>query len=211
MILNDAFRYQNFLTGIINDTLTYLRDNNNTMAITETHKKSLARPEEKDEIIDKRKDRAIKMSADQVVSFLMLAFQEKHSLTLAISKTKADFCPNIDGEMADNRVRQRITDTLRRMSMLKCCESKSRGNAYCFNSDGNQVQYYYDVEVKNTVDFNKANLKKLVSNLYNESNEVSNQISKDMSTIDVDFTPRFDINSTFEELVEQFFETKVAS
>lgn len=204
MVLREAFRYQNFLTKLINEANGYLRKMNNIMDITEEHLRSKTQTEAEDEIKSNKEERPIKVDPDVVVQFLLQVLAEKEALAIAIVNAKKSHCEEFDVRMSINSTRTSIVDTLKFMAAFKNSEKINRGSAFAFNAEGNQIQYYYDIKTTTKIDFNRANIKKAIYKLSGDIDASSATIDYWLSSVPVNYTPPFHIDDTFEELVEQF-------
>lgn len=209
IVLKEAFRHQNFLDRILNATEYYLGNTMNVMADTEKHLRSKVQPDIPDVIKESKDDRALPVPPDSVIMFMETVLSEKEKLTTAINNAKVQHCSDLDKSIATNKTRQRAVNTLKRLAALRNKNTVSKGFDYCFNNEGNQVQYYYDIEKESKIDFDMARVKKLISNLSADSDSISNTIDYWLSSVPVDYTPFFDINSSFEELVEEFANTNM--
>lgn len=211
IILKEAFRHQNFLSSLLDKAQYYLANTNNVMVSTERHIRSAVQPNAKDEEKDNLADRGIPVSPNTVIAFVCAVFDEKVKLSKAINNAKTQHCNELDMDIALNRTRQRIVDIMKRLAALRNKESIVKGSDYCFNNEGNQIMYYYDVEKTTKVDFDMKNVKRTIAALSNDSNSTSNTVDYWLSSVPVDYTPVFDINSSFEELVEEFGTVDMAS
>lgn len=209
-VLKEAFRYQNFLESLIQSCDSYLRNSNNTMKITEKHLRSKVQPEAQDEEKDNITDRPLAVSADTLIDFMFRVYLEKESLSNAINDAKNQHCADMDMNMALNKTRQRIVDRLKSVAALKTRKTTNKGSAYCFNNDGNQVEYYYDIEVTSVPEFNRSKVKNLIQEMAGKSDKISTRIDSYLTNVPVNFEPCFDINSSFEELVEEYSESVAA-
>lgn len=204
MYLKEAFRYQNFLNGMIDKTLGYLSLNRFTTMTVQHHLRSKVNPEAEDETIDLSSEREIEYTADQMIAFLEYILCRKQVLTEAISKAKKDCEIDIDAEIANNRVRQRVSATLSRIGNIRPSERISRGYAYKFNAEGNQVQYTYDVKEVTTIDFNRNAVKRLSKSLIGLADDTSTAIDKAMVELMVKYEPEFSVNDSFNDVMELF-------
>ena len=203
-VLKEAFRYQNYLESLITSADRYLRDTNNVMKITEKHLRSKVQTEAEDETKTNVADRALNVTPDKLIEFVTLVYKEKALLSQAINESKIQHCSDMDMSMALNKTRQRIVETFKRVAALKNRKATNKGVAYCFNGEGNQVEYYYDVETVSEADFDRLKLKKIIKDMSSESDVISTRIDYYLSSVPVNYEPAFDINETFEELVENF-------
>ena len=204
MVLREAFRYQNFLDHILGEAESYLRNSNNYMIVTEKHLKSNAVAGAVDEEKDNLADRPLSVKPGVVVSFMMRLFDEKEILSKAINDAMTQHCKEMNNRLALNRIRHSIIEVLKSMAQSKPRESIKRGSAFTMNAEGNQVPYYYDIECSTEIDFDRFEVKRLISKLSAESDKVSTTIDYWTSSIPVEYSPVFDINDSFEELVESY-------
>lgn len=211
LTLKEAFRYQNFLDSLLGAAEYYLREENNFMVITDEHLRSKAVASAEDEVKDNLADRQLSVKPDTVIDFMMRVYAEKEMLSKAINSAKRQHCEEMDMRMSLNKTRQVIVESLKRMARCKGRETISRGSAFTMNSEGNQVEYRYDIKRTTKIDFDRFAVKKIISKLSAESDKVSTTIDYWLSSVPVDYTPVFDLNDTFEELVENYGSMSAAS
>lgn len=204
MTLKESFRYQNFLDTILGQAENYLRMTENYMVVTEEHLRNKVIPAAENDTFDNLADREIQVKPDVLVDFVITVLTEKEALTKAINVAKAQHCNELDALVEVNKFRRGVIETLKRMSRCKGKESTLKGNAYTFNAEGNQTQYYYDIKKTSKIDFDRPKLKKLISLLATESDRASATIDYWQTSVPVDFAPQFDLNDTFEELAEAY-------
>jgi len=205
MYLKEAFRYQNYLNGLISTATSHLNFGQYTHKTVQEHLRKKANPDADNEIIDLSAERALPYNANQMVNFLQHLIDEKQKLTKAISDAKKGCDIDIDSEIANNRTRQNAASTLSRMCGMKSSERITKAYAYKFNAEGNQVQYAYDVKEITTIDFDRNKVKAISKKLTQQADEVSTAIDKAMVELEVDYTPGYSINDSFEDAIEQFF------
>ena len=203
MILKEAFRYQNFLSNILYSVCSYLSNSGNIMEIVEEHLRSAAHADATDEKVCNKDDRAIKVSADRVVGFGLELLSEKENLAAAIDEAKK-LCPSVDRGVSINKSRQQFINTLKHMATMRGRERMNVGTAYCFNAEGMQVPYRYDIKETSEIDFDRDNVKKIIDDLTVKCDEASNFADYSLTAIKLDFTPQFSINDSFEDLIEKY-------
>ena len=91
-----------------------------------------------------------------------------------------------------------LKDLAKRKSFEKIVE----GSGYKFNSEGNQVAYVYDVKKITTIDFDRNKVKKLIKNLSEQCDKVSNDIDRSFVNTKVEFEPRWSFTDTIEDICE---------
>lgn len=204
MYLKEAFRYQNYLHGLIDKATTYLTNQSYITKTTEEHLRKKANPDAEDETIEVQVDRPFECDNNQLVSFVQFLMEEKEKLTSAISAAKKSCEVDIDAELANNRIRQRVSYVLDSMVSTRSTESIVRGTSYKFNSEGNQVPYSYDVKRVTTIDFDRNKVRGISRALFADADKVSTTIDKIMVELLVDYTPDFSINDSFNDAIEQY-------
>ena len=204
IILKEAFRYQHFLDGLLSEAESYLRDYNNYMVITNEHLRSSVVSGASDDVLDNLSDRPLNVSPDVVIGFMLHVCSEKEILSKAINAAKNAHCNEMDMRMSMNKIRKSIIDVLKRMAATKNRETTFKSDAFTFNAEGNQVKYFYDVKQSSKNDFDRKMVKNTIRELSAESDKWSTTIDYWLSSIPVDYTPAFDLNDTFEELVEEY-------
>jgi len=207
MYLKEAFRYQNFLGGLIDKTTMFLSNRNYTTKTTQEHLRKKVNPDAEDETIEVKIECPYECSNNQLVQFLSHIMEEKEKLTAAISAAKRHCDIDIDGELANNRIRQRVARVLGDMAKIRPSESTIRGSAYKFNGEGNQVVYNYDVKQVTTIDFDRNKVRDISRSLVSTSDGVSTAIDKVMVELEVAYEPEYSVNDSFEDVVTAFVET----
>lgn len=206
MILKEAYRYQNYLKTLLECTTGYLHRTSNILVIEQKHLRSKSQPDAQDEITDNIADRALTVPVDHIVKFGLRVLEEKEAVSAAIDAAKATYCPDVDRGLALNRVRQDFLGTLKFMASQKRKERMTSGSAYCFNGEGNQVPYRYDIRETTDLDFDRKAVKTAVDALQATCDITSNRADNCLNTVEVAFEPHYNINDSFEEEVERFSE-----
>ena len=204
MILKEAYRYQNFLFNILKSICFYLAENRNVVTTTQEHMRSKAQPDAADETTNDTAERKLDVPVDHIVQFGIEVIDDKQRISAAIDEAKAAFCRTVDRDIAMNKTRRLFIETLRRMAAIKDRERMATGTAYCFNVEGSQVPYRYDIKETVKADFNRKLVKRFLSSLSSESDSASNRADRAMTSVDVDYDPKYDINDSFEDLVEAY-------
>ena len=206
MVLKEAFRMQNHLTALTDEAIAFLSINENVMRIKEEHQRSKRNPKAEDEIVEVKRDHD--MTANQVIDLLMDLLNEREKLSLAVSRAKAAADFDIDAAIAANKARQEAVSCLKELAGKKSSETQERGMDYLINAEGNQTAYYYNVRSTRTIDYDREVVRGIVKRLQRESDEVSTKIDVLNVTRDVDYAPKYDFESGFEDAYEQFVKTK---
>ena len=201
MVLKEAYEYQNFLSGLINQAENLLIISDFTTKCREIHKRNAANPEASNEEIDVKKRVDIDADVNSVIDFLVDAIKERSVLLDAISAAKDAAGINIDNSIAMNKTEQSFINILSVMDRQKSKKYISQGTGYKFNAEGNQVQYVYDIENEVSIDFDRNSVRGLIKKYRKECNERSIQVDRaELNTV-VDYSPKWDINSTLEEIL----------
>jgi len=204
MNIKEAFRYQNFLDKLLSTTTDYLSYDSNVTKTTQEHLRKKANPDAEDETLDVTKDREIDCSVNTLVDFCQSIITEKENLGKAIDVAKSDCGLDIDNSVAINKKKQDVARIFSRMSNIKAKEKIKEGTAYKFNVEGNQTIYNYDVKEVSVIDFDRNKVRAIAKKLLKESDEVSANLDKIMVDKEVKYTPEYDVNDTYEDVLEQF-------
>lgn len=208
MILKEAFRYQNYLDDLVNYALSYLRDDTYIMKTELHHMRKKANPEAEDEVVDMTGERTLQCSAGDFILMLTHIMEEKEQLSNAINNAKLTSVINIDAEVANNKLRHRVTNTLSSLGQRRPSERITRGYGYKFNAEGNQTQYTYDIKTIQTIDFDRNAVKAISKSIAKKADEISTQLDKAMVEIEVAYNPPYDVGTSFEDALEEFLNTK---
>lgn len=201
MKLKEAFRYQNTLARLISNAESFLLCRDNVTIINENHKKSVANPDatdEKKEICN----REIEIEPNKVINLLYDLVQEKNAVSEAISIAKRNCKEDIDLIVEKNKVLQRLSVVYSSLANIKGSERIKECKAYKFNAEGNQTPYVYEVEEVTTIDYDRDMVRKLQKKLDKETNEASLEVESLQLSIEVEHTPKYEISTYFEDLIE---------
>lgn len=201
MNLKESYRYANYLDNLLSTAYSYLRNKGFITTTKQNHLRSKANSDAQDEVIDVQKPYDVEFTPNNVVDFVIKIIKEKESLSNAIAVAKASTEINIDNAIAMNKKKQGFVSVLNGMSDIKATEKQKNGSDYKFNAEGNQVAYYYTVVETTGIDFDRNDIRALAKKYLKETDEISAKLDTiEINTI-LDFEPKYDINSTFEELV----------
>ena len=206
MNLKEAFRFQNKLECLIGETEEILSCEDCVTLTKRTYLYKKANPDAENETVTVIPDTEYYQQINEMICFAMYLLEQKAELSKAINAAKQSLPIDLDGEVSLNRYRQRISEIFRRMSAIKSKEvtETNGGVGYRFNNEGNQVAYKCDVERVTTINFNRNTVRKNAAQLSETADKVSLEIDKCMINYEVDFTPAFDVNDSFDEVFEKF-------
>ena len=201
MNLKESYRYANYLDNLLSTAYSYLRNKGFVTTTKQNHLRSKANSDAQDEIIDVQKPYDVEFTPMNVIDFAVKVIDEKECLSNAIALAKANTEINIDNAIAMNKKKQGFVSVLNGMADIKATEKQKNGSDYKFNAEGNQVAYYYTVVETTGIDFDRNDIRALAKKYLKETDEISAKLDTiEINTI-LDFEPKYDINSTFEELV----------
>ena len=207
MNLKEAFRFQNKLNEVIAGAQLFLENKDNVVNVTILHLRAKAKPGIPNETLQMDKSgNDVIASASTVVEFLLYMLEEKAKLCHAIRDTKKGMDVDLDGEIELNVKRQAIYRTLSQLVAIKSTKilDTNEGIGYCFNNEGNQTSFRYDVERTTTICFDRNKVKALEQKIIKEADLVSKEMDKHMICEQVEYTAPFDVNIPFAELVNSF-------
>ena len=208
MVLKEAFREQNFLDGLIESAIGFLRRTDNVVNKTQKHMRKASNPDAEDEEIKVPKNVEVDYTPNAVVSFIMNVVDEKEKLTKAIVEAKLKSDIDIDSSIAMNKTKQKVATVLKNMSDIKGGEVKKKSMAQKFDINGCPVNYSYDMTEITTIDFDRNLVKSLSKKLTKESDNVSTKIDKVNVDLEVDYSPVYEIGDSLDDCIEVFLSLK---
>lgn len=201
MNLKESYRYANYLDRLLDTAYAYLRNKSFVTTTTQNHLRSKANSEAEDETIDVQKPYDVAFTPMDVVNFAAKALAEKERLADAIAAAKANTEINIDNAVALNKKKQGFASVLNAMADMKASERTVPGSGFKFNAEGNQVKYYYDVAETTMIDFDRNDVRNLARKYLREADAISAKLDAIEINTMLDFTPSYDVNDSFEDLV----------
>ena len=201
MNLKESYRYANYLDGLLSTAYSYLRNRGFITTTKQNHLRSKANSEAVDEVVDVQKPFDVEFTPNSVIDFVIKVLTEKEKLSSAIASAKANAEINIDNAIAMNKKKQEFVSVLNNMADIKASESITTGIDYKFNQEGNQVKYFYNIEQTTCIDYNRTDVRNLAKKYLKETDAVSAKLDAIEITTEVDFTPSWDVNAKFDEVV----------
>lgn len=206
MNLKESFRYQNFLESMMNSAGESITNREHSLAVTKKHLRSKANSDAED--MDETVDVGEFHKNDDVLSFMLFLVNEREKLTTAIGKAKATIGFDLDAAVETNKFRQTLAYRTKMMLRHSSSKKMERGTDYKFNAEGNQNQYFYDIEVEYTESFDREAAKRLVKEIATEADKTSAAIDSAMINTQVDYTAPFNVNDSFDDVMDEFLATK---
>ncbi len=208
MNLKEAFRYQSYLDRIMSRACSSIIRPEHCILTKRLHKKSEVNPEDADieEVVDV--DEFIKN--DIVVSFIENLIEQKEMLSIAIGNAKRGLPQDVDAEIEANKFRRKAVSALKYMLENKPKKSKSNGTGYRFNVEGNQVPYTYTIETTGEELFNRKADKAMARRLATDADKISETIDSYMVNTEVFYTPPFDVDEDYEDVIADYAEKFIA-
>ena len=202
MNLKESFRYQNFLENMLAYAGNSLTDREHSLTITKNHlrKKANAEAEDMMETVDVGEF----FKNDDVLKFMTMLVEERSKLTNAIGKAKASIGFDLYAAIETNKFRQTVANRVKTMLRFTASKRTERGTDYKFNVEGNQTQYYYDIEVKANEAFDRSVAKDTMRKLILEADKVSAEIDSAMINTMVEYDAPFNVNDSFEDVMTDF-------
>ena len=208
MNLKEAFRFMNRLQVFIGEASSILELDRNTMRTTSTYLRHKVMTEAQDEVVEDTPYTEFADNITDMAHFLMELLENKGALAYAISKAKRELPMDFDSEASLNTVRRQVLDVFKHMANLRGSETVNvnGGLGYRFNTDGNQVSYKCDVKKVTTINFDRKTIRRFVTDLSKEADDISTQLDLALINTSVDYTPPFDVNDTFAEVFLKYCE-----
>lgn len=202
MNLKEAYRYQTFLTNMMLTACSSVSDRDHAYNVTRKHLRSKANPEAED--VEETVDNGVFFPNDDVILLMESLIEEKYKLAKAINDAKSALDIDVDASIDSNKFRQKIASSISRMLSYQSSSNKIKGSDYKFNVEGNQVLYYYDVETDYKEAYDREYAKSLWRRITEESDEISSAVDAAMINTVVDYDPPYNVNDSFEDMMEQF-------
>lgn len=202
MNLKESFRYQNFLDNLMRDACMSVQNSDHAFKITKVHKKSNSNPDAVDlEEIVESEDFA---PNDDVIRFMQWLISEREKLTKAITAAKIAIGFDIDAAVETNKFRQMANTAVKRMLSNRTIRKTERGQDYKFNAEGNQMPYYYEIEVTSMEAYDRAASKDFMRTVIIDADKTSADIDSALINSTVNYIPKFDVNESFEDIMAEF-------
>lgn len=204
MNLKEAFRYQNKLQALMDEAQSILGCDANITKVESTHLRRKVMPEAEDETVCAMPETEYYEQITQIAQFLMFLLGEKAALSAAIRKAKNALELDMDSEVSLNAARQSIARTFQHMNDLRSSEQiiVNGGSGYRFNAEGNQILYRCDVKRVTTIHYDRKVIRAALGKLHRQADETSARIDLCLVASQVEYTPPFDVNSSFAEALE---------
>ena len=203
--LKKSFEYQNYLDEL-QRCATNLLGSNFMVTVNRHHFINAVNHEAEDKvetIEDSKKSEYSFITPNQLVGFAQYIMNERTRLSAAIATAKHNGS-DYDLLIAQNSERRKMLFTFEQLISIKGGERKSKWTAYKFNVDGEQTSYEYDIKDVTTIDFDRNNVKAIVSKLRKECQYVSEKLDHILVMREVDFESIFEIGDYFEEAVTKY-------
>ena len=208
MNLKESYRYANYLDELLSTAYTYLRNKGFVTTTVEEHLRKQSNPDVENETIEVQKPFDVEFTPNDVIDFVVKVITEKEKLSAAIAKAKNTTDVNIDNAIAMNKKKQGFVSVLNGIADIKPTESITTGNDYKFNNEGNQVKYFYNIKRITTIDYNRTDIKNLIKKYLKETDDISAKLDLIEITTIVQFTPLFNINTSFEDSIVEYIDRK---
>lgn len=200
MILKEAYRYQKCLSTMIGQAEALLLNNSFVTSTIQKHNRKKANSDADDETVEVDKP-ITDFNAMDVINFIADAIKEKQKISDAIVASKRNTEIDIDSSISLNKIKQEYIGYLRRLAAMDSSERKTYGTDYKFDVDGKQTSYRYEVIETTTIDFDRNDVRGLAKKLQKECDNISSKLDLIELTTDVEFTPKWDVNDTLEEII----------
>lgn len=201
MTLKESFRYQNHLTGLMNEAMAALNNRENCVRETKKHLRSKADSAAED--MTEVQDRSQCHDPDGIIAVMDMIVAQKAQLSAAIATAKRAARIDIDTSIELARTRRSYADALRRMLRMKAVNTTATGRAYKFNAEMNQTEYRYDIEVAQDLMFDPAAIKAKMKEILKEADAISASVDAVQTQTEVvGFVPLFDVNDTLDDILE---------
>lgn len=201
MILKEAFRYQNYLSTLFARATSYLIGDSFITTTVQKHYRTKSNPDAQDEEITVLKSYNVDFTPNELLDFVVKLIDEKQKLSNAITAAKKSASIDIDAAMSMNKTKQEFIQVLRRMASVKPSETEREGVAYKFNNDGDQVPYKYPITEVKSIEFNRDDVKGLITKYKKETDTISTERDRIDIMTEVDYEPIWEVDTPLEDIV----------
>ena len=213
MNMKDAFRFQNKLKSLMCEAASILQDRRNLVRVKTTHLRSQVMADTQDAVVVEAAPSEYAGHANEVAAFLMSLMGEREKLSQAIYAAKGTLELDMDSEVGLNRQRQELAGIFRHMTTLRNSEKTiaGGGSGFRFNGEGNQVSYRCDAAQVTTIDFDRNKIRGMAAALSKKADESSMSLDRCLVNTEVIYAMPFDMNDSFEEILNDFIEKAAVS
>ena len=207
MNLKESYQYQNHLMSLFTQTYSNLGCDHYVTKTSRAHLRSKAAEGAVDETLDESVERPFgDIPVDAVIDFAGALITERTNLGAAITDAKyrakisvfGSDSIDLDAELAANKSRHQLIGKLAHLADIKPeVVRKTTAKDYKFNAEGNQTPYFYPVEDKVVIDFNRDTLCAKLKVLKESADAISMRAEKAMLDTQVQFAPKFDIHDSY--------------
>ena len=178
-----------------------------------THLRSQVLADTQDAVVEEAAPSEYAGHANEVTALLMFLMDEREKLSQAIHAAKSNLELDMDSEVGLNRQRQELAEVFRRMAALRNSERTiaGGGSGFRFNGEGNQVSYRCDATQVTTIDFDRNKIRGMAAALSKKADEISVSLDRCLVNTEVTYEMPFDMNDSFEEILNDFIEKAAVS
>lgn len=203
MNLKESFRYQSFIDNLMSSAAYSIQAREHSLKTVKTHNRNAANPEAEN-ITEDVVCPDIFYPNDEVIDFMKFLVIEKERLSTAIGNAKKSIDFDLDAAIETNKQRQRMASAIKAMLRYTPSNKTETGKDYKFNAEGNQTAYFYNVDVSTTEAFDRAESKATMKSIIAEADEISTKIDSAMINTVVDYTPPYDVNDSFDDVMAEY-------
>lgn len=207
MNLKESFRYQKFLESMMRSASMSIQQRDHCLSTTKTHRRSKANAEAED-ITEEVVCESAFYPNDDVMAFMVWLVDERNKLTSAIGEAKASVGFDIDAAVETNKFRQLLNVSIKAMMRQMPSKRTEQGRDYKFNVEGNQTPYVYDIEVVTKEAYDRNEAKKIMRDMISTADRTSAEIDAAMINTVVNYTPVYDVNESFDDVMAEFVAAK---
>ena len=209
MNLKEGFRHQNFLDNMFKAAAMSIQTREHCLTQTREHLCSKVNPEAQD-FLEEVKTEEEFFKNDDVIKAMLFLIEEKKKLSIAINDAKKSIDLDIDAAVAVNKYRQQLSRSVLLMMRFKPSTRIDTEVGHKFNVTGDPVDYKYDVKVKNSEAYDRDFAKKSMKEVIAEADKISTEIDAAKVNTEVDYVPVFDVNDSFEDVMNTFLSMQEA-
>lgn len=202
MVLKESYTYMNYLKNLMSQIDVLISNTEFTTTKERKHniKEAYTNGNDKTEIV-KTMYSDLPYTPNDILDLYVKILDEIEGLTYAIEEAKSEVYSFVDADISLNKLRHNMALRLSILERTKASEKEYLGTGHIINNEGNQVPLKYTVKEITTINYDRNKVKKTLKKLRTKSDEIS--LRKDLFELqtEVDFKPKFEIDTTLEDIL----------
>lgn len=200
MNLNNSFQYANYLDRLMDSASRCFYDQDVALNTVEYHKRSEVNPNAAD-FTKKIEKSSNTYEPAALINLMLVIVEERSKLTAAINIAKNSASFDMDAAIERAKAKRKAATAMADLLRFKPSTTQDRGTDYVFDIENKQSPYFYPIEVIKTENYDRKEVIASMKELLREADDLSTQIEKFQIGTEINFTPRFSVHDSLEDLL----------